>query len=161
MKSILVVLSLFVPGLAQATWAPSPVVTCHASEIYDAGYGITIYDSANGGYVGELSENSYAGPRPLGTEELNIKAIRENGSCRLQITQVNDVDNNDMVINIQAHKAGGGNYGKIQIKFKGEPIDDMFSKLSCHIGQNTFNKLCKPNYDSAIYQNTTNRSRSR
>jgi hypothetical protein len=161
MKTIFFILSIMIPGLAQATWAPSPAITCSAAEIYDAGYGITIFDSANGGYFGELSANSLSGGRSLGTEDLNIKAIRENGSCRLQITQVNDVDGNDMLIEIQAAQAGGRNHGKINMKLNGQPIEDMFSKLSCYIAQSTFNSLCKPSYDGGIYENVNNRSRSR
>ena len=152
MKLVILMISLFLPIFGHATFIPSPLISCNSSKAFNAGYSFTVQEAANGHYFGKLSQLTYGDSQSLGEERINITVNKEDGVCRLEITQSNDRDRNGLNLKIRASNAGGRNTGKLNIKIDGRPINSLFKDMNCYIDQMTLNKLCEPNFNGGIYQ---------
>ena len=151
MKYLALIFSLVAPVLSHATFIAGPAISCSPSKVFDAGLSLVVTEGDHG-FVGELYQNSYSGPKSLGTEKVLIEVRKDDGPCRLKISQENDVDGNEMEVEVQASQSGGRNFSKLDMILNGQRIDPLYSEMHCYIEHMTFNKLCNPSYDGALHQ---------
>ncbi|HEX4924567.1 MAG TPA: hypothetical protein VFV50_10790 [Bdellovibrionales bacterium] len=151
MKYPIFAILLMVPMVSLAQYRSSPEITCGAAEVFDAGYSLSLMKTESG-HDGSLSRGSYGGPQKLGTEPMKVERDTNARGCTLKITQTNDVDGNELLLVITAAQAGGGNYGTLNMKLDGQPIDPSFRKMNCFISQGAFNRYCNPSDGGASHQ---------
>ena len=150
---LLFILSFFsVP--AHATFIADPqVVDCGpAGMVSDAGYFLKIGEFGGGGFMGSFSRMTNRGLRGLGDEPLNIATVREEGVCKLKITQVNDRDGNELDLKIGPIGTNGRHLGRMFMKMDGHPIPEPFRNVSCSVAPNLYSRYCPTTHGGTIYQ---------